>query len=44
MVTGFILFFSTGPNRPKVFVTPMYDTSRRLMEIDSQATATEVFM
>ena len=40
----FILFFSIGPPRPKVFATPMYDTSKRLMEIESQATATQVLV
>ena len=41
METCFSSFFSAAPTRPLMTVTPMYDTSRRLLEIECQATATE---
>ena len=42
MATGFVFFFSIGFQLTLVAI-PMYDSSKRLVEIESQATAIEVF-
>ena len=41
MTAGFTSFFSAAPTQLAMFVTPMYGPTKRLLEIECQATATE---